>query len=219
MRFRSPHSSRNSDFHLRNRALVGEVLRLLIEDVDLKKGVVTIRRNRYNRSRSIPIGPDLMNVLKDYLGSRRRQNATDRSFFLSKEGQAVNEAALVSTYERLRRLSGICRRNGSRFQPRMYDLRHTFAVHRITGWIKHGADLNRMLPALSVYMGLVGLRTTEKYLFLTPERFRAQLIQLSPQRRKRRWRDDHELMRFLVQLSENAGKSPLIKVPSPHSIK
>jgi hypothetical protein len=75
-----------------------------------------------------------------------------------------------------------------------------------------------MLPALSVFMGLAGLRTTEKYLFHTPERFRAQLIQLSPQRRKQRWRDDPELMNFLSQLSENAGKGTLIKVPSPHAI-
>ncbi len=41
------------------------------------------------------------------------------------------------------------RHDGARYQPRLHDLRHTFAVHRLTAWIKRGADLNRMIPALS----------------------------------------------------------------------
>lgn len=182
-------------------ALVGEALRLLIDDIDLKGGFVTIRRNRYNRSRTIPIGPDLLKVVKEYFLATRRIDASERYFFLDKHGNAVNKATLEGTFERLRGFSGICRRDGAGCQPRMYDLRHTFAVHRIASWIKHGADLNRMMPALSVYMGLTGLRTTEKYLTLTPERFRAQLCQLSPRRGKRRWRDDPELMHFLSDLS------------------
>ena len=188
-------------------ALVGEALRLLIEDIDLKKGFVTVRRNRYNRSRIIPIGPDLMNVLKNYFAMRQGRDPKDRNFFLNKDGKAIKKTNIECTFQRLRQVSGICRHDGGSYQPRMYDLRHAFAVHRITGWIKHGADLNRMLPALSVYMGLRGLRTTEKYLSFTPERFRAQLIQLSPRRGKRRWRDDSELMRFLAQLSKDPAKS------------
>jgi len=183
-------------------ALTGEALRLLIEDIDFNKGAVTIRRNRFNRSRTIPIGPDLMSVLEKYFASRRRRETADQHFFLNKEGEALSNGTAERTFKRLRRVAGIHRHDDASYQPRILDLRHTFAVHRIAGWIKHGADLNRMLPALSVYMGLVGLRTTEKYLSLTPERFRAQLIKLSPRRGKKRWRDDPDLMRFLSQLSK-----------------
>jgi hypothetical protein len=36
---------------------------------------------------------------------------------------------------------------------------------------------------------------------MTPERFRKQLIKLSPQRcKKSRWRDDPALMKFLAEL-------------------
>ena len=70
----------------------------------------------------------------------------------------------------------------------------------ITSWVKSGANLNRMLPALSVYMGQVGLASTERFLFLTPERFRKELDKLSPQRAKKRWRDNATLMRFLEDL-------------------
>jgi integrase/recombinase XerD len=82
----------------------------------------------------------------------------------------------------------------------MRDLRSTFAVHRITSWIKEGADLNRMLPALAAYMGNVSLASTEKYLSLTPERFRKELQKLSPQRGNGHWRDNPALIKFLTAL-------------------
>jgi len=60
--------------------------------------------------------------------------------------------------------------------------------------------MNRMLPALAAYMGQVGLGSAERYLSLTPERFRRELAKLSPQRRKKRWRNDPALMKFLAKL-------------------
>jgi hypothetical protein len=94
---------------------------------------------------------------------------------------------------------GIRRDDGAVYQPRMHDLRYTFAVHRIAAWFEQGADLNHML--LAAYIGQAGLGSTERYLSLTPERFRTQLIKLSPLRpRKKRWRDDATLMKFLAEL-------------------
>lgn len=66
------------------------------------------------------------------------------------EGNALKEQLRRAD---IRRMAGIVRDDGARYQPRMHDLRHTFAVHRLTAWIKRGADLNRMVPALSAYMG------------------------------------------------------------------
>jgi hypothetical protein len=54
-----------------------------------------------------------------------------------------------------------------------------------------------MLPALSAYLGQIALGSTERYLSMTPERFREQLVKLSPQRRKRRWRDNPALNEIL----------------------
>jgi hypothetical protein len=66
--------------------------------------------------------------------------------------------------------------------------------------VKHGADLSRMIPALSAYMGQHDLGLAERYLRLTPERFRRQLDKLSPRRGKTRWRDNTALMEFLDSL-------------------
>jgi site-specific recombinase XerD len=121
-------------------------------------------------------------------------------FFLTKKGDALKERAVCQTFQRLRRIAGVARDDGARYQPRLHDLRHTFAVHRLTAWIKRGADLNRMIPALSAYIGQVGLGSTDRYLSLTPERFRTQLDKLSPRRSKKRWRNNPTLMKFLADL-------------------
>ena len=182
-------------------ALISEACRLRREDVNFKKRLMTIRSNRFNRSREIPIGPDLYKVLWRYhLYNRRRGKMRAPEFFQNKEGNALNQRTLIWTFQRLRRIAGVAHHDGAIYQPRLHDFRHTFAVHRLSAWIKHGADLNRMIPALSAYIGQVDLGSTYRYLNLTPERFRAQLDKLSPRRAKRRWRDSPSLMKFLTEL-------------------
>lgn len=57
-----------------------------------------------------------------------------------------------------------------------------------------------MLPALSAYLGQVGIVSAERYLALAPERFREELDKLSPQKSKKKWRNDPILMGFLAKL-------------------
>jgi integrase/recombinase XerD len=183
-------------------ALVSEALRLQRDEVDFKKRVITLRSNRFNRRRVIPICPDLLRVLWGYhLRNHWKEEMKAPQFFLNKKGEVITEQIVEKTFQRLRAVAGIVRDDGACCQPRLHDLRHSFAVHRVTAWIKHGADLNRMLPALSAYIGQVGLHSTSRYLTLTPERFRAQLDKLSPRRgKKKRWRDDPGLMKFLAEV-------------------
>ena len=66
--------------------------------------------------------------------------------------------------------------------PRPYDLRHTFAVHRLTHWYRQRVDLHARLPWLSAYLGHVDLLGTETYLTATPE-----LLGLAAERLRRRY--------------------------------
>ena len=72
--------------------------------------------------------------------------------------------------------------DGGRTGPRPYDLRHTFAVHRLTRWYRQGVDLHGRLPWLSAYLGHVNLLGTETYLNATPE-----LLALAGDRFRRRY--------------------------------
>ncbi len=181
--------------------LVGEGRRLLREDVDLKRKLVTIRDTQKQPSRQIPIGTDLAERLLAYRKSHhRRGRFKDPHFFLTVDGCAIKETNLQHTFQKLRRRAGVCRRDGISELPRLHDLRYTFAVHRLAAWHRHGADVNRMLPALSVYMGYTKLGGAARYLRSVPERFYSQLNRLSPRRAKKHWRDDPALMQFLANL-------------------
>jgi integrase/recombinase XerD len=177
-----------------------EAVRITREDVDLQRRLVTIRNGRLEPSRTIPFGADLYKSLKSYCNFRHRRSPKTRQFFLCRDDEPLTESNLTTAFQRLRMRAGIAGHDDVSRPPRLLDLRYTFAVHRLTAWYKRGADLNRMIPALSAYLGYKNLSTTARFLRLTPERFRAQLNKLSPGQGKRHWRDDSALMDFLSKL-------------------
>ena len=180
-------------------ALTKEIMCLRAGDVNLVESSITIR-GPGARYRQIPIGESLAEVLRKYVVWRAKRKLLSSSFLVTKNDQPIRKRAAMKYFEKIRKTAGIVRLDGASFQPRLTDLKCTFAVHRITSWIKNGADLNRMLPALAAYMGQTGLGSTERYLALTPARFQKQLDKLSPERRKYHWKNDRILMKFLSSL-------------------
>ena len=181
-------------------ALLSEVQWMLLKDVDLKRKRVTIRNCSFDRVRTIPIGPDLHKALTLYVDFHKRQNGSKTEpLFLGKNGRALNWRSIQITFSRVRKIAGLSASDVAN-PPRMRDLRTAFVVHRLSAWSKHEVDVRGMVPALAAYMGLVGLSSTERYLRLTPERFRHQLSLLSPKRGRRRWSDNADLLKFLAQL-------------------
>lgn len=61
------------------------------------------------------------------------------------------------------------REGDTRNQPRLHDLRHSAAVHRVIAWYRSGADLNDLLPKLATYLGHKDLSGTQHYLTMTEE--------------------------------------------------
>jgi integrase len=171
-------------------SLVGELVRLTMRDVDLAAGTITIRSSRFDRKRRLPLSADLLRELQKYAAWKRRTALVSETFFAKDDGTPLVARTMNTNFQRLRQKAGILRYDGAQYQPRMHDLRTTFAVHRITSWIRNKADLDRMLPALAVYMGQAGLASTERYLYLTPERFRTDLEKLSPSKQRPHRRDN-----------------------------
>jgi len=177
---------------------LSEAVQMERSDVDFRRRRITFRTSIARCAREIPIGSDLYDILLNYHRTHHQKEAMKAPhFFLTKDGSQIKASTASKTFQKVRKKAGVARDDGARYQPRMQDLRYTFAVHRLTAWFKHGADMGRMIPALSTYMGQHGLATAGRYLRQTPERFRAQLNKLSPQLGKKRWRDDAVLMKFL----------------------
>jgi integrase/recombinase XerD len=72
-------------------------------------------------------------------------------------------------FGRLRRHTSVCRTAGTKYQPRLHDLRHTFAVHRLVAWYQQGTDVQKLLPRLATYLGHVDIQSTQHYLTMTPD--------------------------------------------------
>lgn len=147
---------------------LGEALRLRLIDVDLSAGLVTIRDTKFYKSRLIPLGPDVQKLIAQHL-ERLGQRQHYRPLFQTKNGRPIRLAVIDKSFARLRRLAGIMRDEKSSYQPRVHDVRHTFAVHRLTEWYRKNADVERLLPALSTYLGHVDLGSSQRYLTMTPE--------------------------------------------------
>lgn len=149
-----------------------EVLNLSVADVDLPNSLLTIRNTKFFKSRLVPISSDLTKVLNDYASWRTSAHPSvcaTGTFFLNRRGEPIHRCTLDNAFKRLREYAGVRRSDGGRYQPRMHDLRHTFAVHRLTAWYRQGADVQRLIHHLSVYLGHAHLVDTQVYLTMTPE--------------------------------------------------
>ncbi|MHB0935024.1 MAG: tyrosine-type recombinase/integrase [Armatimonadota bacterium] len=146
---------------------VGEALSLRIRDVDLAQGVLTIRKAKFDKERLIPVAPTLLARLQRY-ATARGQRPLDEPFFSDEHGVQITHAAVYTMFREIlwrMRIPFV----GGGHGPRIHDLRHTFAVHRLIHWYHQGVDLHAMLPLLSTYLGHVGMAGTQRYLTLVQD--------------------------------------------------
>jgi integrase/recombinase XerD len=149
-----------------------EGLRLRCCDVNLDERVLAIWDTKFFKSRLVPIGTALATALGTYHNERRRlpMPADARSaFFASRTGDVITLSRLEKVFVRLREHAGVQRPPGARWQPRLHDMRHAFALHRLIAWYREGVDVQARLPLLSTYLGHVNLSGTQAYLTMTPE--------------------------------------------------
>ncbi len=149
---------------------VSEALALTLADVDLDAGLLQVRDSKFYKTRIVPISSDLLGALAQYLASRPAdQRAADTPFLLSRTGKPVTRPTAENTFQRLRQQAGVRRDDRARYQPRLHDLRHSSAVHRLLSWYRSGANVQRLVPHLATYLGHGTLAATQRYLTLTPE--------------------------------------------------
>ena len=145
-----------------------EALSLSIADVDLAGSVLTVRDSKFFKSRLVPLGLKTVQVLAEHATLRGSKELAG-PFFAARDGKRVNISTLENVFQRIRSHAGLHRDGGVRCQPRLHDLRHTSAVHRLTTWYREGKDVQKLLPQLSVYLGHTHLAATQVYLTMTPE--------------------------------------------------
>jgi len=131
---------------------ISEALHLTCGDVDLERGLLVIRETKFNQCRYVPLHTTTVHALTEYV-----------PFFVSDTGRPLPYRSALHAFRSLRRRLGW---NSPGKRPlRLYDLRHTFACHRLLAWYEEGVDVNTAIPLLSVYLG--HRKVTDTYWYLT----------------------------------------------------
>jgi integrase/recombinase XerD len=161
---------------------IGEALGLTLQDVDLSGQVITVRDTKFFKTRLVPIGPKLTLELAAHIERRRLLPlpAGDASpLFTTRDGRPWSYAGVISWFQHVRRAAGINCPMGEPRPPRLHDIRHTAAVHRVLAWYRSGQDVQRLLPQLATYLGHVDIRSTQRYLQMTPDLLQAASYRFS----------------------------------------
>lgn len=146
---------------------ISEVLKLTLANTDLKEGILIIRKSKFDKDRFVPMVPEQTERLKAMLV--KLGNRTPKSYlFPSSDESRWNQNSIGEIFRGILLRCGIAH-GGRRKGPRIHDLRHTFAVHRLAKWYREKADLDVKLPVLAAYMGHKNIANTQRYLHLTLE--------------------------------------------------
>lgn len=151
---------------------LNETVSLVVGDINSEQQLITIRETKFYKTRIIPYGSDLEKVISKYISWRKLQDVSqceDAPFFVDGFGKAIKMNTVEQSFQCIRKIANIKRTDGAKYQPRLHDLRHTFAVHRLTEWYKENADVQKLLPLLSTYMGHTQLAATTIYLTMTAD--------------------------------------------------
>jgi integrase len=153
---------------------VSEAVHLQDSDVDLKSGILSVRRTKFAKSRLVPLHPSTTDALKRYRTYRNLHiKITDETpFFVGMrsrpQGHGLGLRQVRRVFIGLRNQLGWDNR-GAHGGPRIHDLRHTFVVRRVMLWHTQGVDIDQVMLALSTYVGHAMITNTYWYLTGVPE--------------------------------------------------
>ena len=149
----------------------GEALRLTLADVNLETAVLRIRDTKFGKSRLVPLSADVAARLercRHTVAHELGERSPGEPFFPAPSGQPYSLSALRDAFHAVLAAAEIPRRRGGR-SLRLHDLRHSFAVLRLTLWYRQQASLGNLLPSLATYLGHVGIASSQRYLQLTED--------------------------------------------------
>jgi integrase/recombinase XerD len=150
----------------------GELVRLNLNDVDLRAGLIRIHASKFHKSRLVPLSSDARTAMRTYLRQRLTQpfpGGPNTPLLCNhvNDYRRYTGGGLGQAIARLFIAAKVVDREGRR--PRVQDLRHSFAVQALIRWYQAGGDVQSNLPRLAMYMGHVSIISTAHYLHFIPQ--------------------------------------------------
>ena len=167
---------------------LGEALALDRDDVDLRAGILAVRRAKFGKSRFVPVHDSTIKALRRYAQQRDRllPRTASPAFLLSERGIRVTQCSARYNFAVVSRAVGLRPRSrGHRHGrgPRLHDMRHRLAARTLVRWYREGRDVERELPKLSTYLGHVHVADTYWYIEAVPELLRLATERVTGPRR------------------------------------
>jgi len=144
---------------------VSEAMSLKLDDIG-NGGVLHIRETKFCKSRLVPLHSTVIEALDRYIEVRRRLAGDSDWLFPSVQHRALCSTSVNYTFRCVLRRAKIAT-DRSR-QPRIHDLRHTFATRALEQCGAESGIVARHFVALSTYLGHSDIRHTYWYLQATP---------------------------------------------------
>lgn len=148
---------------------IGEAFALNIEDFFAEEQRLYVAEGKFRKSRWIVLSASTSLALSRYLDRRMNKEPSGPAdpLLLNERRRCLSHPTVRQAFMQLLHECAIPW--SPQLGPRIHDLRHTFAVHRLLAWYRDRKDVNARLPALATYMGHVDISSTQLYLRPTAE--------------------------------------------------
>jgi integrase len=149
---------------------VGEACALRVGDVDRTRGLLVVKRGKFGKSRLVPHGPRIGELVAQQL-QRRSVGVPlndDAPLFTFDGHRPVHARSVSVTFHRLVLALGFTAPSGVS-PPVLHSLRHSFAVGCLLRFYRQGLDPAAHLQRLSTFMGHVDPVSTAVYLTITAQ--------------------------------------------------
>ena len=148
---------------------IGEAFALNLEDFHREEQNLYVAAGKFRKARWVSLSGTASDALGQYVEKRQRIGSGEPNapLFLNGRGRRLCHPTVHGAFRRLLSQCGIPHHRDT--GPRIHDLRHTFAVHRLLAWYRDGQDVNARLPWLATYLGHVDIQSTQVYLHATAE--------------------------------------------------
>ena len=144
---------------------IAEALALQLDDIT-SDGLV-IRESKFHKTRLLPLHATTRNALDRYLVARQVVAMADRALFISAAGKPLPYGTVRHVFLKLLDRTELRGAHAGR-DPRIHDLRHTFAVRSLEQCGLDRIAVTQHIVALSTYLGHVHVRDSYWYLQATP---------------------------------------------------
>ena len=157
---------------------MSEPIALDRDDVDLTRGILTVRRTKFGKTRIVPVHASTLEALRRYRELRDRLcPRVHQKLLCLRARDRLTVWSVRWTFVRLSQQIGL-RGPDDRHGPRLHDLRHRFAVQTLLGWYRAGLNVEQHLPELSAYLGHVHVTDTYWYISAVPELLQLATLRL-----------------------------------------